>query len=141
MKKIGGVVVSHGQVANELVAAAETVVGDLGHIAAVSIGWHDDVESAKNEIARAIKRVSQGKGVLLLTDMFGGTPTNISAMFMEDNDIEMVTGVNLPMVIKLAAQNKEMTLAEMARDVESQGKQAIYRASELLAPQKLKKDA
>ncbi|MBK8150362.1 MAG: PTS sugar transporter subunit IIA [Acidobacteria bacterium] len=141
MKKIGGVVVSHGQVANELVAAAETVVGDLGHIAAVSIGWHDDVESAKNEIARAIKRVSQGKGVLLLTDMFGGTPTNISAMFMEDNDIEMVTGVNLPMVIKLAAQNKEMTLAEMARDVESQGKQAIYRASELLAPQKPKKDA
>ncbi|MBK7708945.1 MAG: hypothetical protein IPJ30_25145 [Acidobacteria bacterium] len=61
MKKIGGVVVSHGQVANELVAAAETVVGDLGHIAAVSIGWHDDVESAKNEIARAIKRVSQGE--------------------------------------------------------------------------------
>ncbi len=141
MKKIGGVVVSHGQVANELVAAAETVVGDLSHIAAVSIGWHDDVESAKNEIARAIKKVSDGKGVLLLTDMFGGTPTNISAMFIEENDIEMVTGVNLPMVIKLASQNREMTLAEMARDVEAQGKQSIYRAGELLAPQKLKKDA
>jgi PTS system mannose-specific IIA component len=141
MKKIGGVVVSHGQVANELVAAAETVVGDLSHIAAVSIGWHDDVESAKNEIARAIKRVSNGKGVLLLTDMFGGTPTNISAMFIEENDVEIVTGVNLPMVIKLAAQTKEMTLAEMAAEVEAQGKQAIYRASELLMPQKLKKDA
>ena len=141
MKKIGGVVVSHGQVANELVAAAETVVGDLSHIAAVSIGWHDDVESAKNEIARAIKRVSDGKGVLLLTDMFGGTPTNISAMFIEENDIEMVTGVNLPMVIKLASQTKEMTLAEMAREVEAQGKQAIYRAGDLLMPQKLKKDA
>ncbi len=141
MKKIGGVVVSHGQVANELVAAAETVVGDLSHIAAVSIGWHDDVESAQNEISRAIKKVSDGKGVLLLTDMFGGTPTNISAMFIEENEVEMVTGVNLPMVIKLASQTKEMTLEEMAMEVESQGKQAIYRASELLVPQKFKKDA
>ena len=82
MKKIGGVIVSHGQVANELLAAAETVVGQLRHITAVSIGWHDDVEMARGEIARAIKRVSEGKGVLLLTDMFGGTPTNISSMFI-----------------------------------------------------------
>ena len=141
MKKIGGVIVSHGQVANELLAAAETVVGELLHITAVSIGWHDDVELAKAEVARAIKKVSQGKGVLLLTDMFGGTPTNISAMFIEENDIEIVTGVNLPMVIKLASQNKELELMEMAKEVESQGKQAIYRASELLMPQKLKKDA
>jgi mannose PTS system EIIA component len=141
MKKIGGVIVSHGQVANELLAAAETIVGELLHITAVSIGWHDDVELAKAEVARAIKKVSQGIGVLLLTDMFGGTPTNISAMFIEENDIEIVTGVNLPMVIKLASQNKEYELMEMAKEVESQGKQAIYRASELLMPQKLKKDA
>lgn len=141
MKKIGGVIVSHGQVANELLAAAETVVGELLHITAVSIGWHDDVELAKAEVARAIKKVSQGRGVLLLTDMFGGTPTNISAMFIEENDIEIVTGVNLPMVIKLASQNKEFELLEMAKEVESQGKQSIYRASELLMPQKLKKDA
>jgi len=140
-KKIGGVIVSHGQVANELLAAAETVVGELQHITAVSIGWHDDVELAKAEVARAIKKVSQGKGVLLLTDMFGGTPTNISAMFIEENDIEIVTGVNLPMVIKLASQNKEISLSEMAKEVESQGKQSIYCASELLMPQKLKKDA
>jgi mannose PTS system EIIA component len=138
MKRIGGVIVSHGQVANELLGAAETVVGPLKHITAVSIGWHDDVEIAKGEIARAIKKVSEGKGVLLLTDMFGGTPTNISAMFIQENDIEIVTGVNLPMVIKLASQNREFDLAEMAREVETQGKQAIYRASELLMPQKLK---
>lgn len=75
--RIGGVIVSHGQVANELLSAAETVVGDLGHIAAVSIGWHDDVEVAKGEIERAIKRVSNGKGVLLMTDMFG-EPRRIS---------------------------------------------------------------
>jgi PTS system mannose-specific IIA component len=140
-KKIGGVFVSHGKVANELVAAAEIVIGKLNHIAAVSIGWNDDVETAKEEISRAIKKVSSGAGVLLLTDMFGGTPTNISAMFIGDSEIEIVTGVNLPMVIKLAAQSKEMSLSELAKEVEEQGKQAIYRASELLVPQKIKKDA
>ena len=136
MKKIGGVIVSHGQVANELLAAAEAVVGAMTHIAAVSIGWHDDVETAKDEIARAVKKVSDGAGVLLLTDMFGGTPTNISAMFIKQNEVEIVTGVNLPMVIKLASQNKETTLSEMARAVEEQGKQSIYRTSQLLEPQK-----
>jgi len=134
IKKIGGGIVSHGRVANELLAAAETVVGHLSHIAAVSIGWHDDVEAAKEEISRSIKKVSQGRGVLLLTDMFGGTPTNISAMFIKENEVEVITGVNLPMVVKLASQNKELSLKEMAEAVEAQGKQAIYRASDLLAP-------
>ncbi len=140
-KRIGGVIISHGQLANELVAAAEAVVGDLDHIRAVSIGWHDDVEVAKGEIEQAIKEVSQGIGVLLLTDMFGGTPTNISAMFLDNNDVEIVTGVNLPMVIKLASTMRETTLHELAEEVEEQGKEAICRATTLLVPQKLKKDA
>lgn len=135
-EKIGGVIVSHGQVATELLAAAETVVGDLTHIAAVSIGWHDDVEAAKGEIERAIKQVSDGRGVLLMTDMFGGTPTNISAMFFKSNEVEIVTGVNLPMVIKLASNNKNVTLSEIAKEVEEQGKQSIYRTGSLLEPQK-----
>ena len=141
MSKVGGVIVSHGQIATELLAAAETVVGGLDHIAAVSIGWHDDVEAAQEQINKSIKDVSQGNGVLLLTDMFGGTPTNISAMFIKENEVEIVTGVNLPMVIKLASQNKETTLSELAREVEEQGKQSIYRTGALLEPQKLKKDA
>ena len=142
MKKVGGVIVSHGQVAKELLSAAETVVGPLRHIAAVSIGWHDDVEIAKNEIDRAIKLVSVGAGVLILMDMFGGTPTNISAMFLKEDEVEIVTGVNLPMVIKLASEDSsEMTLADLAREVEEQGKQSIYRTSVLLEPQKMKKDA
>ena len=141
MKKVGGVIVSHGQVATELVAAAETVVADLDHIVAVSIGWHDDVELSKGEIDRAIKQVSQGNGVLVLTDMFGGTPTNISAMFLKEGEVEIVTGVNLPMVIKLASHNKETTLTDLAKEVEEQGKQAIYRTGALLEPQKMKKDA
>lgn len=139
VKKIGGVIVSHGRLANELLAAAETVVGELKHIAAVSIGWNDNVETAKDEIAKAIKNVSKGNGVIILTDMFGGTPTNISAMFIAENQVEIVTGVNLPMVIKLASQRKETTLIEMAKEIEEQGKTAIYRASDLLVPQKLAK--
>jgi PTS system mannose-specific IIA component len=141
MNKIGGVIVSHGQVANELLAAAETVVGDLSHITAVSIGWHDDVELAKDEIARAIKKVSAGSGVLVLTDMFGGTPTNISAMFIKEDEVEIVTGVNLPMIIKLASSKPGVTLSELAREVEEQGKQSIHRTSALLEPRKMKKDA
>jgi PTS system mannose-specific IIA component len=136
IKKVGGIIVSHGKVAGELVAAAETVVGACDHLAAVSIGWNDDVETAKAEIANAIKKVSRGNGVLLLTDMFGGTPTNISAMFLNDDDVEIVTGVNLPMVIKLASQNKTTTLRQLTADVEQQGKTSIYCASELLAPKK-----
>lgn len=136
IKKIGGVIVSHGRLANELLAAAEAVVGNLNHIAAVSIGWHDDVELAKDEISRAVKKVSGGGGVLLLTDMFGGTPTNVSAMFLKENEIEIVTGVNLPMVVKLASQTTEKSLSDMAKEVEEQGKQAIYRAGQLLAPPK-----
>ncbi|HTH51838.1 MAG TPA: PTS sugar transporter subunit IIA [Pyrinomonadaceae bacterium] len=141
MKKIGGVIVSHGQLASELLSAAEAVVGDIGHIRAVSIGWHDDVEAAKGEIEQAIAEVSKGSGVLLLTDMFGGTPTNIAAMFLKPGNVEIVTGVNLPMVIKLASLNKDITLTDLAAEVEQQGKESITRAGTLLEPQKMKKDA
>ncbi len=141
MKRIGAVIVSHGQVANELLAAAEAVVGEVSHLTAVSIGWHDDVELAQNEIRRAIDAVSAGNGVLLLTDMFGGTPTNIAAMFLKENEVEIVTGVNLPMVIKVASNNKTMTLHELAEEVVGQGKEAICRAGMLLAPQRVGKDA
>lgn len=141
MRRIGGVIVSHGRVANELLSAAETVVGSLDHIVAVSIGWHDDVEIAKGEIERAIKGVSADAGVIVLTDMFGGTPTNISAMFLEKDEVEIVTGVNLPMVLKLASIAGELNLNEATRIIEQQGKDAIQRTSALLEPQKLKKDA
>ena len=133
-KKIAGVVVTHGHLAGELLAAAEMIVGPISHIAAVSIGWHDDVDAARDEVQRAITRVSQGAGVLLLTDMFGGTPTNIASMFLEEGVIEVVTGVNLPMVIKLATSAGEESLAEIAPKIRDQGRQGIYLASALLAP-------
>jgi PTS system mannose-specific IIA component len=132
-RRVAGVIVSHGQVANELLSAAETIIGSFKHITAVSIGWHDDVEAAKNEIRRAIERVSQGGGVLLMTDMFGGTPTNIASMFLQQGEVEVVTGVNLPMVIKLAGLQPGVPLEEVARLVRDQGRQGIYLAGELLA--------
>lgn len=141
MKKIGGVVVSHGQLATELLSAAETVIGPVEHILAVSIGWHDDVDMAKDEIERALKQVDQGSGVIVMTDMFGGTPTNISAMFLKENEVEIVTGVNLPMIIKFATSDRLGKLNELAKEIEEQGKQSIYRTSALLEPQKMKKDA
>ena len=131
--RVGGVIVSHGQVATELLAAAETIIGTVKHITAVSIGWHDDVEAATEEIERALERVSEGGGVLILTDMFGGTPTNIASMFLREGEVEVVTGVNLPMVIKLASQAAGASLEDVARLVRDQGRQGIYLAGELLA--------
>ena len=125
---------THGNLAGELLAAAEMIVGPIAHIAAVSIGWHDDVDAARDEVQRAITRVSRGDGVLLLTDMFGGTPTNIASMFLEEGVVEVVTGVNLPMVIKLATSPAEESLADVARKICDQGRQGIYLAGALLAP-------
>lgn len=132
-RKVAGVIVTHGHLAGELLAAAEMIIGPISHIAAVSIGWHDDVDAAREEVQRAITRVSQGAGVLLLTDMFGGTPTNIASMFLEEGAVEVVTGVNLPMVIKLASPAPEDSLAEIARKICDQGRQGIYLAGALLA--------
>ncbi|HEY0385147.1 MAG TPA: PTS sugar transporter subunit IIA [Pyrinomonadaceae bacterium] len=135
-RKVAGVIVSHGQLASELLAAAEMIIGPISHITAVSIGWHDDVEAAHNEVENAITRVSEGVGVLLLTDMFGGTPTNIASIFLAEDEVEVVTGVNLPMVIKLASQLEEESLGGVARRVRDQGQEGIYLAGDLLSPQK-----
>ncbi len=137
-KKVAGVILSHGQLAAGLLAAAEIVVGELPFITAVSIGWHDDVETARDEIGRAIRQVSQGKGVLILTDMFGGAPTNIAAMFLSP-EVEILTGVNLPMVVRLGRQSDSATLKEVAQQVLQQGREEIYLAGELLSPSKAKR--
>lgn len=140
IRKVAGVIVTHGHLAGELLAAAEMIIGPISHITSVSIGWHDDVDAARDEVQRAIARVSQGAGVLLLTDMFGGTPTNIASMFLEEGTVEVVTGINLPMVIKLATQTEQQSLHEVARRVCDLGRQGIYLAGDLLAPaQKLGK--
>jgi PTS system mannose-specific IIA component len=132
-RKVAGVIVTHGHLAGELLAAAEMIIGPISHITAVSIGWHDDVDAARDEVQRAITRVSQGVGVLLMTDMFGGTPTNIASMFLEDGKVEVITGINLPMVIKLGTRTGEGSLNEIARRVCDLGRQGIYVAGDLLS--------
>ena len=127
---IGIVVVTHGQLAEQLVEAARTIVGELPRAAAVSIGWSDDVSQAQAEIERAIALVAPGGDVLILTDMFGGTPTNVSLPFLSAR-AEIVTGVNLPMLIKLSTL-REGDLLEVARVVRDQGRGSIEVASEIL---------
>ena len=129
---IGVVVVTHGQLANELVNAAEMIVGDLPQFTAVSIGWHDEMNDAREDIAQAIERVRGGQGVLLLTDMFGGTPSNLGMTFLEGQRLEVITGVNLPMLIKLASLSSSPDLLAVAREMRDHGRSAIWVASDLL---------
>lgn len=132
---IGIVVVTHGQLATELVNAAETIVGELPQFTAVSIGWHEDTEDARAEIAQAIARVQQDDGVLILTDMFGGTPSNLAMTYLSDR-VEVITGVNLPMLIKLADLGTRADLLTAAREMREEGRAAIWVASDLLRGEK-----
>ena len=133
---IGVVVVTHGQLANELVNAAEMIVGDLPQFTAVSIGWHEDVNDAREDIAQAVARVRGDAGVLLLTDMFGGTPSNLGMTFLETDRLEVITGVNLPMLIKLASLSSSRDLLAVAREMRDHGRNAIWVASDLLRGEK-----
>ena len=124
--------VTHGHLGQELVAAAEMIVGDISHIRAVSIGWHDDVNDAHKDIERRIAEVENGQGVLILTDMFGGTPSNIALAFHDPGKVDVVTGVNLPMLIKIAGQKEGETLDSLARIVRDKGRSSIAMASDYL---------
>ena len=132
---IGGLIVTHGWLAIELLNATEMIVGEIHHMAAVSIGWHDDVDMARTMIEKAMERVKTPDGVLILTDMFGGTPTNIASTFLDEN-VEIITGVNLPMLIKLAQLEEGQPLAAAAKLIRDNGQNSIYIASDLLAPKR-----
>ena len=129
---VGVVIVTHGQLAAELLNAAEMIVGDLPQFTAVSIGWHDDVDVAREAIAKAIEKVNRRRGVLLLTDMFGGTPSNLGLTFLEAGRVEVITGVNLPMLIKLTRTPPDREIRLLAREMCEDGRAAIRVASELL---------
>jgi mannose PTS system EIIA component len=129
---VGVVVVTHGQLASELVNAAEAIVGDLSNITSVSIGWHDDVDVAREEIGAAVGRVATAVGTLVLTDMFGGTPSNLAVTFLAPERVEVVTGVNLPMLLKIANLRETSDLRAIARTVREHGRGAVWVASDLL---------
>ncbi len=130
---IGMVLVTHGRLAAEFIAALEHVVGPQRNIAAVCIGPEDDMERRRQDILRAISEVDAGKGVVLLTDMFGGTPSNLAISVMDKAAVEVIAGVNLPMLIKLVGLRETETLAVAVRGAQEAGRKYINVASQLLA--------
>ena len=130
---IGVVIVTHCRLAEELIAAARLVVGEeLKQFQPVSIGPSEETEDIRGKIIGAIRKVDEGQGVLILTDMYGGTPSNISLSFLEDKKIEVITGVNLPMLLKLATHPNEMDLEKLAVFITEYGQRNINLASEVL---------
>jgi PTS system mannose-specific IIA component len=129
---IGLVLVTHGRLAVEFRAALEHVVGAQTQIETVSIGPDDDVERRRQDILDAVQRVSDGSGVILLTDMFGGTPSNLAISVMEPGKVEVIAGVNLPMLIKLASVRGEKPIAAALTDAQDAGRKYINVASEVL---------
>ena len=132
---VGVLIISHGRLANELLAAAKTIEPALVEQSrAITLEWNLDPEAARAEIARALKELDTGDGVIVLTDMFGGTPTNLSLGFLDPARSEVVTGVNLPMLIKVAStrRQEDHDLRRLAKVVAEKGQKSIYVVSEIL---------
>ena len=130
---IGGLIVSHGKLAEELLNALTIIIGEAVNIEAISIGWYDDVEESKKKISQSLKRIDQKSGVVIFTDMFGGTASNLSFSFLKNDQVEIITGVNLPMLIKFVSLQRNNNLKEVAKKVFEQGKKNIHLASDLLS--------
>jgi PTS system mannose-specific IIA component len=129
---IGLVLVTHGRLAQEFISVMEHIVGPQKQIAAVCMGPEDDLEKKRQEIMQKVKDVDSGKGVLILTDMFGGTPSNLAISFTEDKKIEALAGMNLPMLIKLASVRQTESLSQAALSGQEAGRKYINAASALL---------
>lgn len=129
---IGMVLVAHGHLATEFRAALEHVVGPQKRIASISIGAEDDMEQRRKDIIAAVKEVDAGDGVVVLTDMFGGTPSNLAISVMNGGHIEVVAGINLPMLIKLASVRDTASLEQAVIQAQDAGRKYIYVASRVL---------
>jgi mannose PTS system EIIA component len=129
---IGLVLVTHGRLAAEFISAMEHVVGPQKDIEAICIGPDDDMEARRADIAEAAARVDQGKGVILLTDMFGGTPSNLAISLMGRDNVEVIAGINLPMLIRLASVRKDMGVAAAVEAAQEAGRKYISVASKIL---------
>jgi PTS system mannose-specific IIA component len=134
---IGVVVVAHFKLASEMVAATELIVGKQEQFTYVDIFPDEDVEKIKSRLVAALKNVNSGDGAIILTDMFGGTPSNISLSFLEAERIEVVSGVNLPMLIKLVTYRQDKALAELTEFISNYGKKNIYVATDVLRNKKV----
>lgn len=131
---IGVLIVTHGKLADELRDAARTIQPEIGRIVAVALEWNQTGEDARERIAKGLAEADEGEGAVILTDMFGGTPTNLTLSFLEKDRVEIVTGVNLPMVLKSAAlQRSGRTVVDVAHMAKDRGQRSICVASDLLA--------
>ena len=133
---IGIVLVTHGKLAEEFLSAMVHIVGEQKHIAAICIQPEDDMEKRRDDILKAVKKVESGDGVILLTDMFGGTPSNLAISVMSEGEVEVIAGVNLPMLIQLARSRQTQTLESAVNDAQDAGKKYISVASNLLEGRK-----
>ena len=131
-KLIGLVLVTHGNLALEFISAMQHVVGKQENVAAVCIGPEDDMEMRRQEILDKVSEVDSGAGVIVLTDMFGGTPSNLAISIMDRANVEIIAGVNLPILIKIATLRKEKNLKEAVSGAQEAGKKYINVASQLL---------
>jgi PTS system mannose-specific IIA component len=129
---IGMILVTHGRLAEEFVHAMEHVVGEQPDVATICIGPNDDMEARRREIANAIKRVDSGNGVAILTDLFGGTPSNLAISLLKKGKAEVIAGINLPMLIRLAGARKDMDLTAAITAAREAGRNYITVASEFL---------
>ena len=129
---VGGVIVSHGQLGEEMIHTAEMIVGQIANLTSVSIDVTTDVESSREQIQQAIRSVNSGSGVVIFTDMFGGTPSNISLSFLDEAEVEVITGVNLAMLIQLSNLSPEKPFQEIVRLLKTRGQENIHIASEFL---------
>ncbi|GAK52752.1 Pts system fructose IIA component [Candidatus Moduliflexus flocculans] len=129
---IGGVIVSHGQLGDELIRTAEMIMGKIPNLTAVSIDVTTDVEASREQIRRAIQAVNHGSGVIIFTDMFGGTPSNISLSFLDSGDVEVITGVNLAMLLQLATFQTNEPFQNTVNLLKQRGQENIRIASEFL---------
>lgn len=132
---IGLVLVAHGKLASEFRAALEHVMGPQRQIEAIDIGPEDDVEGCRRDIVAAVAKVEAGRGVVILTDMFGGTPSNLAISVMRDPSIEVIAGMNLPLLVRLARIRGEMTLDEAVLQAQEAGRKYINVASRVLSGQ------
>ena len=134
---IGALIVTHGKLANELLSAAQKIEAKTGVMEAVPLEWTDSVDEAREKIRQALERIGDSEGVIIFTDMFGGTPSNISLSFLEKGRVEIVTGVNLPMVVKFATMQQEAKdVSSLAHVICENGSKAIRVASDLLSAEK-----
>ncbi|TRZ78607.1 MAG: PTS sugar transporter subunit IIA [Deltaproteobacteria bacterium] len=130
---IGVLITTHGNLGSELIKAAELIKGKFEGVSHVSVDQKKGMEEIKKEMSQCIKKLDQGQGVLILTDLFGGTPSNISLSFLKEGKLEVVTGVNLPMLLKLDEKRQELKLKDFASYIKEYGKKNIYLASEVLS--------